>query len=289
MLRLRNISKTPHSSFKNSNTSNTHLIKGPSRLFHVYQKSRGISSLARTPVIQDHLHSSQQRWIFGSTTEESSIHTSEELRMPHLMSSITPKATLDLITGHRLEICQGDITKERTQAIINLANEHLLHLNGVAHDIAKAGGIKLRDESDAWVQQNGPLSCGDVAVTSSGAMGPHPMEFVLHTVSPIWKGGNQDEETMMYNTVRNCLQKASELQIRSIAIPCLSDGLCRFPKDTCANIFFQSFADFCRSQAEEPEKYPHLVRITNKDDISTRVYVRMLNESRVFEDMRYEN
>lgn len=223
----------------------------------------------------------QRRSLMFGRPEQGTTESFQEV--PPLFKNTVVHAQLDLTTGHRLEICQGDLTKEKTQAIVNTANEHLVHLGGLAHSIAKAGGAKLKEESETYVRQHGPIPIGGVAVTSAGSMGPGPIQYVIHAVSPAWHGGNASEEELMYTTVMNSLRKASELGVQSVALPCFSTGICRFPKDTCAKIFFRAIADFCKEQSNQPRKLLELIRVTNLDDITTRVFVRLLHETMEFD------
>ncbi len=134
---------------------------------------------------------------------------------------------------------QCDITKEKADAIVNAANSHLAHGGGVALARARAGGDIINKESREYVQKNGPVPTGNVAVTSAGKM---PSKYVIHTVGPIWGEGEEDEklESAFYNS----LAKANEMGLKSIAFPAVSSGIYGFPKERCAKIFFKTVEKF---------------------------------------------
>jgi len=133
-----------------------------------------------------------------------------------------------------VQIAQCDITKEKTDAIINAANSHLAHGGGVALAIAKAGGPTIDEESRRYVKEHGPVSTGEVAVTSGGKLKVH---YVIHTVGPVWGEGN--EEKKLSNAFYNSFVKADELGIESVSFPAVSSGIYGFPKDKCAKNFFE--------------------------------------------------
>ncbi|WP_156096968.1 macro domain-containing protein [Mesoaciditoga lauensis] len=138
-----------------------------------------------------------------------------------------------------LIVDQCDITKEKADAIVNAANSHLAHGGGVALAIARAGGDIINKESREYVQKNGPVPTGNVAVTSAGKM---PSKYVIHTVGPIWGEGEEDEklESAFYNS----LAKADEMGLKSIVFPAVSSGIYGFPKERCAKIFFKTVEKF---------------------------------------------
>ena len=87
-----------------------------------------------------------------------------------------------LTTGQSLQIVQGDITTERTDAIVNAANEHLQHGSGVAGAIVRRGGQLIQQESDEWIREHGKVSHSHPAWTSAGLLGA---KYVIHAVGPV--------------------------------------------------------------------------------------------------------
>jgi len=142
-------------------------------------------------------------------------------------------------TGQRIQIVQGDITTEQVDAIVNAANEHLMHGGGVAWAISKKGGPKIQKESFAWIQKHGPVSHAHPAWTSGGNL---PAKYVIHAVGPVW--GDGDEDKKLSDAVRGSLQVADELKCESIALPAISTGIFGFPKDRAAGIIFSTIESY---------------------------------------------
>jgi len=142
-------------------------------------------------------------------------------------------------TGQRIEIAQGDITLEETDAIVNAANEHLAHGGGVAWAIVRRGGDVIQTESDAWIKQHGLVPHSRPAWTSGGTL---PARFVIHAVGPVW--GDGDEDKKLSDAITGSLRVADELKIESIAFPAISTGIFGFPKERAAKIFFKAIEDY---------------------------------------------
>src|SRR5215207_9703425 len=149
-----------------------------------------------------------------------------------------------------LQIVQGDITIESVDAIVNAANEHLQHGGGVARTISKKGGPGIQKESDAWIQQNGPVPHSHPAWTSGGLL---PAKYVIHAVGPVW--GDDDEDNKLADAVTGSLRVADELKLTSIAIPAISTGIYGFPKERAAKIVFSAIDQyFAKAQASNIQK-----------------------------------
>lgn len=132
-----------------------------------------------------------------------------------------------------LQLVQGDITKEEVDAIVNAANKNLQHGGGVAAAISSAGGHKIQEESDAWIEEHGSLDHANPAFTSGGEL---PCEYVIHTVGPRW--GSGDEERKLEDAVLGSLRLAEDLGAHSIAFPAISTGIFGFPKKKAAKVIF---------------------------------------------------
>jgi O-acetyl-ADP-ribose deacetylase (regulator of RNase III) len=117
---------------------------------------------------------------------------------------------------------QGDITQQTTEAIVNAANNQLAHLGGVAAAIARAAGSELLNASAAIEH----VETGSVAVTTAGNL---KSKYVIHAVGPIWRGGGQNEEELLARCIISSLDKARELEIRSISFPAISTGIFGYP------------------------------------------------------------
>ncbi len=138
-----------------------------------------------------------------------------------------------LPTGQTLQIVQGDITAETTDAIVNAANADLQHGTGVAGAITRRGGPAIQQESDEWVRKHGGVSHARPAWTSGGRL---PAKYVIHAVGPVW--GDGDEDAKLAAAIRGSLKVADELHCQSIALPALSTGIFGFPKERAARVIF---------------------------------------------------
>jgi O-acetyl-ADP-ribose deacetylase (regulator of RNase III) len=136
-----------------------------------------------------------------------------------------------LPSGATLQLVQGDLTAETTDAIVNAANEHLRHGAGVAGAIARRGGPRIQAESDAWVRAHGPVSHETPAWTSGGDL---PCRTVIHAVGPVWGSGNEDAK--LAAAVSGSLKTADQLELESISFPAISTGIFGFPKGRAAEV-----------------------------------------------------
>ncbi|MCS6992612.1 MAG: macro domain-containing protein [Anaerolineales bacterium] len=155
--------------------------------------------------------------------------------------------------GRIFQITQGDITLEPLDAIVNAANAYLQHGGGVAWAIWRRGGEAIQRESDEWVRKYGPVTHEKPAYTSGGLM---PCKYVIHAVGPVWGAGDEDQK--LAATVRGALERASELGLRSLALPAISTGIFGFPKERAADILF---AEIERYLSEQIASSLELVRL----------------------------
>jgi O-acetyl-ADP-ribose deacetylase (regulator of RNase III) len=144
----------------------------------------------------------------------------------------------------RIEAIQGDITKLEVDAIVNAANSTLMGGGGVDGAIHRAGGPKILEECIITRNKKGGCPTGEAVLTSGGNL---KARYVIHTVGPVWTGGNKNEEQLLSSAYRNSLQLAIDHGIRSVAFPNISTGVYGFPKDRAAHIAIQSVNDFLQS------------------------------------------
>ncbi|MFI6079751.1 O-acetyl-ADP-ribose deacetylase [Streptomyces sp. NPDC051217] len=130
-----------------------------------------------------------------------------------------------------IEVVQGDITRQDAEAIVNAANESLRGGGGVDGAIHWAAGPRLAEAGAAIA----PCARGDAKATPGFDL-PPPIRHVIHTVGPVWKGGDRGEEDVLASCYRRCLEVADELGDRSVAFPAISTGIFGFPPDRAARI-----------------------------------------------------
>jgi len=166
----------------------------------------------------------------------------------------------------KLEIIKGDITTIETDAIVNAANSSLLGGGGVDGAIHRKGGKSILAECIEIRNRQGGCKTGEAVITGGGDL---PAKYVIHTVGPVWNGGNNNEATLLANCYRNSLLIAVEKNLKSIAFPNISTGIYHFPKEKAAEIAFQSILEF-----EEINFFNRIV-IVCYDEESFEIYQKL--------------
>ncbi|MGN0315039.1 MAG: O-acetyl-ADP-ribose deacetylase [Fusicatenibacter sp.] len=170
--------------------------------------------------------------------------------------------------GVRIETVLGDITKVTdVEAIVNAANRSLLGGGGVDGAIHRAAGSELVKECRTL---HG-CETGEAKITGAYHL---PCRYVIHTVGPIWRGGQNGEPQALENAYRNSLQVAVDHGIRTIAFPSISTGVYRYPVEQAAVIAVRTVKEFC----EEHEGKLDLVRFVLFHEDVLRVYERANRE-----------
>lgn len=157
-----------------------------------------------------------------------------------------------MIDSSRIELLQGDITKTKVDAIVNAANSSLMGGGGVDGAIHRAGGPAILEECRQIVARQGRCATGQAVITTAGNL---PARYVIHTVGPIWNGGQNREEELLQKAYENSLKLAVENKVETIAFPNISTGVYSFPKDKAARIAVETVTAFLASDDQLKKVY----------------------------------
>jgi len=146
----------------------------------------------------------------------------------------------------RLAVIQGDITRQATGAIVNAANSGLMGGGGVDGAIHRGGGPAILEECKQIVARQGRLPTGKAVITTGGNL---PAKHVIHTVGPIWHGGDKGEAALLESAYRESLKLAAEKKLTNIAFPSISTGVYGYPVSEAAKVAIKAVVSFLSGQA----------------------------------------
>ena len=152
------------------------------------------------------------------------------------------------MVANRIEVVEGDITKQKVEAIVNAANHTLLGGGGVDGAIHNAAGPRLLDEC----AKLGGCPTGEARITKGYNL---PAKWVIHTVGPIWRGGKQREDDLLASCYRASLALAEEHGVKTIAFPAISTGIYGFPLEPATRIAIQEVTTFL-------DQHPSIDKVT---------------------------
>ena len=169
----------------------------------------------------------------------------------------------------RLELVQGDITRQEVDAIVNAANAALAGGGGVDGAIHRAAGPSLLEETAAKAPEGCPT--GSALATSAGLL---KAKYVFHAVGPRWRGGQHRERDLLASAYQSCLELAVKHDCRSIAFPAISTGIYGYPRDLAAETSLAVVREFLL-----PLDRSLLVRFVLFDEGSYGAFARALEAS----------
>lgn len=165
----------------------------------------------------------------------------------------------------QIDLIQGDITTLKIDAIVNAANSSLLGGGGVDGAIHRAAGPGLLRECETL----GGCPVGQAKLTSGYNL---LAKFVIHTVGPVWHGGNNNEGRSLEACYKNSLRIAENMKLQDIAFPNISTGVYRFPKNEAAEIAIKTVQNFLKDA-----KHIKKVIFVTFDDENFAIYKELLN------------
>jgi O-acetyl-ADP-ribose deacetylase len=142
----------------------------------------------------------------------------------------------------------GDITKQKVDAVVNAANSTLLGGGGVDGAIHRAAGRELYE---ACKKLNG-CNTGEAKITPGFHL---PAKYIIHTVGPVWQGGDKNEDELLAACYKNSLKLAVENNIKTIAFPAISTGVYSFPAERAAGIAVNEVKNFTNEHKEIEEVF----------------------------------
>ena len=150
-----------------------------------------------------------------------------------------------------IELVLGDITREETDAIVNAANFSLLGGGGVDGAIHRAGGPRILSECREIRARQGGCPAGEAVITTGGRL---PARYVIHTVGPVWRGGDRGEPGLLASCYGNSLRLAALHCLRTIAFPSISTGVYGYPVEKAAPVALGAVAAFLEKETGAPER-----------------------------------
>ncbi|MBI2856937.1 MAG: O-acetyl-ADP-ribose deacetylase [Chloroflexi bacterium] len=150
-----------------------------------------------------------------------------------------------------MALVQGNITQQETEAIVNAANPTLMGGGGVDGAIHRAGGPAILEECKAIRARLGStLPTGEAVITTGGNL---KAPYVIHTVGPVWHGGDRGEPELLAAAYRNSLKLAAERGLRSVAFPSISTGAYGYPMDRAAIVALKTVISFLEQDSSLEE------------------------------------
>jgi O-acetyl-ADP-ribose deacetylase (regulator of RNase III) len=161
-------------------------------------------------------------------------------------------------------LLSGNIVQQDTDAIVNAANSRLMGGSGVDGAIHRAGGPTILEDCRVIIRRIGKLRTGEAVITTGGNL---HARHVIHTVGPVWQGGDKGEPELLANAYQNSLTVAVEHGLKTVAFPSISTGVFGYPMDRAAAVAISTIRQFCEGNVPLDE-----VRIVLFGDAVLKVY-----------------
>uniref|UniRef100_A0A8C8X6E0 Poly(ADP-ribose) polymerase family member 9 n=1 Tax=Panthera leo TaxID=9689 RepID=A0A8C8X6E0_PANLE len=165
-----------------------------------------------------------------------------------------------LIPGLELSVWRDDLTRHTVDAVVNAANEELIHAGGLAQALVNAGGPEIQEESRRFISRFGKIPTGNIVITRAGRL---PCKLIIHAVGPRWVAKDRQRcVCKLQKAIRNILNYVTltESDVETVAIPALSSGIFQFPLDLCTQTIVETISFyFQRKQLAGNLKEIHLV------------------------------
>ena len=177
--------------------------------------------------------------------------------------------TASLENGVQLSVRHGDITLEEVDAIVNNANSHLINDDGLALNIFKRGGPKIKQDCEnILLKFGGPIPTGNVVATSGGDMS---CKKVIHAVGPIYSKKGFESQLLLTRTIGNSMRLANLMGMESLSISALCTGLNKFPAKIVSRLLFDEILHFTRHDNQRILKD---IRFVDISEVNSKIMAR---------------
>ena len=171
-----------------------------------------------------------------------------------------------------IEFVQGDITRAEVDGIVNAANSSLLGGGGVDGAIHRAGGSEILEECKKIRARQGGCPVGEAVITTAGRL---PAKYVIHTVGPVWNGGQHEEEAKLHSCYIQSLALADQYELESVAFPNISTGIYGFPKTLAAPTAIRAVKEFLSAHPQTSIKKVQFVCFDKENE---EIYRKLLEQ-----------
>lgn len=178
------------------------------------------------------------------------------------------------INKTRLELIQGDITKAQVDAIVNAANSALVGGGGVDGAIRRAGGDAIEQACAEIRNREGGCPTGKAVITTGGKL---HAKYVIHTVGPVWGGGNSGEPELLASCYQESLRLAVENSVQSVAFPSIGTGIYGYPTEKAAHVALTAVKEF----VEHSSAAPTCIQFVLFDEATYTCYVDALSIQKI--------